>query len=126
MQLYVSHFKFYNFLKVGGSTSILGDPTGRTKKREYQSLEQYASNSSLIEHNLNQIIHNYWTQIVPALSISGKLGSVNVVNNSDWLTHKNVVDVSCEVLPHFKLSELLEKERLVHPLYIYLLFDLLK
>ncbi|CAH8498544.1 unnamed protein product [Schistosoma intercalatum] len=95
---------------VGGSTSILGDPTGRTKKREYQSLEQYASNSSLIEHNLNQIIHNYWTQIVPALSISGKLGSVNVVNNSDWLTHKNVVDVLCEVLPHFKLSELLEKE----------------
>uniref|UniRef100_A0A3Q0KTF4 Tyrosine--tRNA ligase n=1 Tax=Schistosoma mansoni TaxID=6183 RepID=A0A3Q0KTF4_SCHMA len=95
---------------VGGSTGILGDPSGRIKKRDYQSLGQYASNSTLIEHSLDKIIYNYWTHIVPALPISGKLGSVHVVNNSDWLTHKKVMDVSCEVLPHFKLSELLEKE----------------
>ncbi|CAH8483397.1 unnamed protein product [Schistosoma turkestanicum] len=95
---------------VGGSTSILGDPSGRTKKRDYQSLEQYISNSTHIEHNLNQIFHNYWTQIVPSIPISGKLGSVHVVNNADWLAHKKVMDVSCEVLTHFKLSELLEKE----------------
>ncbi|KAH8859659.1 Tyrosine--tRNA ligase, mitochondrial [Schistosoma japonicum] len=95
---------------VGGSTSVLGDPSGRTRKRDYQSLEQYISNSNNLEQNLKQIIDNYWTQVVPAISVSGKLGSVEVVNNADWLTNDKMMDISRNVLPHFKLSELLEKE----------------
>ncbi|KAH8859661.1 Tyrosine--tRNA ligase, mitochondrial [Schistosoma japonicum] len=107
---YVSNCKSYIFRKVGGSTSVLGDPSGRTRKRDYQSLEQYISNSNNLEQNLKQIIDNYWTQVVPAISVSGKLGSVEVVNNADWLTNDKMMDISRNVLPHFKLSELLEKE----------------
>ncbi|CAH8498298.1 unnamed protein product [Heterobilharzia americana] len=95
---------------IGGCTCVLGDPSGRIKKRDYQSSDQYASNSTFIEQNLVQIFSNYQAQIAPRISSSENLGSIHIVNNRDWLSNVTMIDLLLKFLPFFKLPELLEKE----------------
>ena len=82
---------------VGGGTTMVGDPTGRTELREMLSLEKIEENARRIKEQLS-----------PFLDFSG--GRALMLNNADWLLKLNYVEFLRDVGAHFSVNRMLTAE----------------
>lgn len=81
-------------LLIGGATSMVGDPTGKSDMRKMLTREQ-------VEHNLNE---------VKTLASHFVLPGTEIVNNADWMNKFTYVDFMRAVCVHFNVSTMLASE----------------
>ncbi len=82
---------------IGGGTAMVGDPSGRTDMRQMMTNET-------IQHN----VECFQKQMSRFIDFSD--GKAMIVNNADWLTDLNYVEVLREIGPHFSVNRMLTAE----------------
>jgi tyrosyl-tRNA synthetase len=82
---------------VGGGTTMVGDPTGKTEMRQMLSKEQIAKNQEGIKAQLGRY-----------LEFSD--GRALMVNNADWLLQLGYIDFLREIGRHFSVNQMLQHE----------------
>ena len=82
---------------VGGGTSMVGDPSGKTEARPILSKEEIAANQETIRAQLSRF-----------LDFEG--GRAIMLNNADWLAPLNYIDFLREIGRHFSVNEMLAAE----------------
>lgn len=81
-------------LLIGGATSMIGDPTGKSDMRKMLTKEQ-------VEHNLAE---------VRELARHFVLPETEIVNNADWMDKFSYIDFMRTVCVHFNVSIMLTSE----------------
>ena len=79
---------------LGGGTTMVGDPTGKTDMRKMLTQEQ-------IQHNADE----FKKQMSKFIDFSE--GKAIMANNADWLLGLNYVDFLREIGVHFSVNKLL-------------------
>ncbi len=82
---------------IGGGTTMIGDPSGRTDMRKM-----------LTRENINHNAECFKRQMEKFIDFSD--GKALMVNNADWLLDLNYVDLLREVGPHFSVNNMLRAE----------------
>lgn len=82
---------------LGGGTTMVGDPTGKTDMRKMLTHEQ-------IQHNADR----FKEQMSKFLDFSE--GKAMMVNNAEWLLHLNYLEFLREIGVHFSVNKMLTAE----------------
>lgn len=82
---------------LGGGTTRIGDPTGRTEARRILSIETINSNAASIRGQIERFLD------------FGPDGAI-MVNNADWLADLNYIDFLREIGVHFSVNRMLSFE----------------
>ena len=82
---------------IGGGTTMIGDPSGRTDMRKMLTLEDINHNAECFRRQMERFI-------------DFSDGKAIMVNNADWLLDLNYVDLLREVGPHFSVNNMLRAE----------------
>lgn len=82
---------------VGGGTTLVGDPSGKTEMRRIMSREEIDQNAEGIKAQL-------------ARFIDFDEGKALMVNNADWLVDLNYIDFLRDVGRHFSVNRMLAAE----------------
>ena len=82
---------------IGGGTTMIGDPSGRTDMRRMLTKEDIDYNASCFKKQMERFIE------------FGE-GKAMMMNNADWLLGLNYVEVLREVGPHFSVNNMLRAE----------------
>ena len=82
---------------LGGGTGLIGDPSGKTDMRKMLTKEQ-------IQHNIDC----FKVQMSRFIDFSD--GKALMVNNADWLTKLNYIELLREAGPHFTVNRMLAAE----------------
>jgi tyrosyl-tRNA synthetase len=85
-------------LLVGGGTSMIGDPSGKSIERPLLTPEQVADNAARIRKQLEGY-----------LSFEGPTGAI-VVNNADWLGRLTLIAFLRDIGKHFSVNVMINKE----------------
>ena len=82
---------------LGGGTTMVGDPSGRTDLRSLMTKEQIQYNGDCFKKQISKFIDFSDDKAI-------------MVNNSEWLLDLNYVEVLREVGPHFSVNRMLSAE----------------
>ena len=82
---------------IGGGTAMIGDPSGRTDMRQMMTVETINHNVECFKKQMSRFIE------------SGE-GKAMLVNNADWLTDLNYMEVLRDIGPHFTVNRMLAAE----------------
>ncbi len=82
---------------IGGGTAMIGDPSGRTDMRQMMTPETIQHNCDCFKKQMSRFI-------------DFSDGKALMVNNADWLTDLNYIDVLREVGAHFSVNRMLTAE----------------
>ena len=82
---------------IGGGTSMIGDPSGRTDMRQMMTPETIQHNVDCFKKQMSRFID------------FGE-GKAMLVNNADWLMDLNYIDVLRDVGAHFSVNRMLTAE----------------
>jgi tyrosyl-tRNA synthetase len=82
---------------VGGGTTLVGDPSGKTEIRPIMTREQIDQNAESIKKQLSRFL-------------DFEKGRALMVNNADWLTKLNYIDFLREIGRHFSVNRMLTAE----------------
>ncbi len=82
---------------IGGGTTMIGDPSGRTDMRKMLTREDIDHNAECFRRQMERFIE------------FGE-GKAQMVNNADWLMNLNYIDFLREVGPHFSVNNMLRAE----------------
>ena len=82
---------------VGGGTTMVGDPSGRSDMRQMMTPEQINHNCECFKKQMSKFIDFSEDKAILA-------------NNADWLLDLNYVDVLREIGPHFSVNRMLTFE----------------
>ena len=82
---------------VGGGTTMVGDPSGRTEMRQMLSAEAIQANVDRLHAQLNRYLHFDEGQAIAA-------------NNADWLLELNYITFLREIGRHFSVNRMLAAE----------------
>jgi tyrosyl-tRNA synthetase len=82
---------------LGGGTTMVGDPSGKTEMRQMLTREQIVANGEKIREQLARF-----------LDFDG--GRAVIVDNAEWLLHLNYVDFLRDVGRHFSVNRMLAAE----------------
>lgn len=82
---------------VGGGTTMVGDPTGKTDMRKMLTLEEIQENAEKFKKQLSRFI-------------DFDNGKALMVDNADWLLKLNYVDFLREIGVHFSVNRMLTAE----------------
>jgi len=82
---------------VGGGTTMVGDPSGKTEMRQMLDEEQIRANGRAIHAQLNRYLHLDQGQAIS-------------VDNADWLLSLNYVQFLREIGVHFSVNRMLAAE----------------
>ena len=83
------------FLVMGGGTSLVGDPGGKTEERQLMSRETVQSNIAGVEKQVTNLF-------------SGK--NFTMVDNYDWLADLKYLEFLRDVGKHFSMTELFQRD----------------
>jgi tyrosyl-tRNA synthetase len=87
---------------VGGGTSMIGDPSGKTEMRKMLTVEQIAHNAECIKKQLSTVVD--FSGTVPGVT------KARMVNNYDWLGPLNYLEFLRDVGKHFSVNRMLSFE----------------
>ena len=87
---------------VGGGTSMIGDPSGKSEMRKMLTIEQIASNADSIKKQLSSV--------VDFSGDNSHIGKAVMVNNYDWLGPLNYLEFLRDVGKHFSVNKMLSFE----------------
>jgi tyrosyl-tRNA synthetase len=82
---------------VGGGTTMVGDPTGKTEARVMMTLEQIRTNQEAIKGQLAQYLDFSEDRAI-------------MLNNADWLLKLGYIDFLREIGRHFSVNQILQHE----------------
>ena len=82
---------------IGGGTTLVGDPSGRTDMRKMLTIEDINHNAECFKRQMERFI-----EFGP--------GKAQMVNNADWLLKLNYVELLREVGTHFSVNNMLRAE----------------
>lgn len=82
---------------IGGGTTMVGDPSGKTEMRKMLSPKQIEANGACILEQLKRYI-----------SLDGQNGLF--LNNTDWLLSLNYIDFLRDIGRHFRVNEMIKSE----------------
>ena len=82
---------------IGGGTTMIGDPSGRTDMRKMLTREDINHNAECFKRQMEKFI-------------DFSDGKALMVNNADWLLDLNYVDLLREIGPHFSVNKMLRAE----------------
>ncbi|MEW6669710.1 MAG: tyrosine--tRNA ligase [Thermodesulfobacteriota bacterium] len=82
---------------VGGGTTLVGDPSGKTEMRPIMSRQEIDRNAESLKEQLSRFI-------------DFGAGKALMVNNADWLTQLNYIDFLREIGRHFSVNRMLAAE----------------
>lgn len=82
---------------IGGGTTLVGDPSGRTDMRKMLTIEDINYNAECFRRQMERFI-----EFGP--------GKAKMVNNADWLLKLNYVELLREVGTHFSVNNMLRAE----------------
>ncbi len=82
---------------IGGGTTMIGDPSGRTDMRKMLTREDINHNAECFRRQMEKFI-------------DFSEGKALMVNNADWLLDLNYVELLREVGPHFSVNNMLRAE----------------
>ncbi|MBQ0135874.1 MAG: tyrosine--tRNA ligase [Oscillospiraceae bacterium] len=82
---------------IGGGTTMIGDPSGRTDMRKMLTKEDIQHNAECFKRQMERFI-----EFGP--------GKAEMVNNADWLLNLNYVELLREVGPCFSVNNMLRAE----------------
>ena len=82
---------------IGGGTTMIGDPSGRTDMRKMLTREDIEHNAACFKRQMERFI-------------DFSDGKAIMVNNADWLLDLNYVELLREVGPHFSVNNMLRAE----------------
>ena len=109
VSLHVGHFMALCLMKrlqmagnkpialIGGGTAMIGDPSGRTDMRQMMTVETINHNVECFKKQMSRFIE------------FGE-GKAMLVNNADWLTDLNYMEVLRDIGPHFTVNRMLAAE----------------
>jgi tyrosyl-tRNA synthetase len=83
----------------GGSTGLIGDPSGKTKERQLLTHEQVEANLEGIKEQLSRF-----------LDFNANENPARIVNNAEWLAPITMMEFLRDVGKHFTVNNLLAKE----------------
>ena len=84
---------------VGGSTGMIGDPSGKSQERVLLSREQIDANLAGIRKQLSRFLH-----------FDSSSSAARIVNNADWLATIDLMSFLRDTGKHFTVNYLLQKE----------------
>lgn len=98
------------FAIVGGATGMIGDPSGRTSERELQSIDVIESNVRAIREQITQFLlrSNDEATLEENQSRLDREAHVEVLNNADWLSTMNMVQMLRDIGKHFHVNSMLK------------------
>ncbi len=82
---------------VGGGTTLVGDPTGRTELRKMLTMQQIDANAAKIKGQLEHF-----------LVLDGEKGIM--LNNAEWLTKLNYLEFLRDIGRHFSVNRMIAAE----------------
>ena len=82
---------------IGGGTTMIGDPSGRTDMRKMLTREDIEHNAACFKRQMERFI-------------DFSEGKALMVNNADWLMDLNYIDVLRDVGAHFSVNRMLTAE----------------
>lgn len=82
---------------IGGGTTMIGDPSGKSDMRKMMTIEQINNNAEKFKSQLSKLI-------------DFSEGKALMVNNADWLLKLNYVEFLREVGVHFSVNRMLSAE----------------
>jgi tyrosyl-tRNA synthetase len=82
---------------VGGGTTMVGDPSGKTEMRQMLSREAIEANARKIHAQLNHYLHS-------------DANPATFVNNADWLLELNYITFLRDIGRHFSVNRMLTAE----------------
>jgi tyrosyl-tRNA synthetase len=82
---------------MGGGTTLVGDPSGKTEMRQLMSREEIEQNAKGIKEQLSRV-----------LDFSG--GKALLLNNADWLVDLNYIAFLRDIGRHFSVNRMLAAE----------------
>lgn len=82
---------------IGGGTTLIGDPSGKTEMRKMLTKEQIETNGQSILEQLRRFV-----------DLSGNNGLF--LNNADWLLKLGYIEFLRDIGRHFKVNEMLRSE----------------
>jgi len=82
---------------IGGGTTLIGDPSGRTDMRKMLTREDINHNAECFKRQMERFI-------------DFSDGKALMVNNADWLLDLNYIQFLREVGPHFSVNNMLRAE----------------
>ncbi len=82
---------------IGGGTAMIGDPSGRSDMRQMMTAETIQHNCDCFKKQMERFI-------------DFSDGKALMVNNADWLTDLNYIEVLRDVGPHFSVNRMLAAE----------------
>src|SRR6266536_654766 len=82
---------------VGGGTTMVGDPTGKTQMRQMLSLDEIGRNQDAIKGQLSRFL-------------DFDNGRALMLNNADWLLKLGYVEFLREIGRHFSVNQMLQHE----------------
>lgn len=88
---------------VGGGTSLIGDPSGKSEMRQMLTIEQIRENSSSIKDQLGTVVD------FTSKGEDGK-GEAKMLNNYDWLGGLNYIEFLRDIGKHFSVNRMLTFE----------------
>ena len=82
---------------IGGGTTMIGDPSGRTDMRKMLTIDDINHNAACFKAQMERFI-------------DFSEGKAMLINNADWLLSLNYVELLREVGPHFSVNNMLRAE----------------
>ncbi|MBN2030511.1 tyrosine--tRNA ligase [bacterium] len=82
---------------LGGGTTLVGDPSGKTEMRQMLSLEQIKASGEKIKKQFSQYL-------------SFEKGQALLLNNADWLVPLNYIEFLRDIGRHFSVNRMLTVE----------------
>lgn len=82
---------------IGGGTTMIGDPSGRTDMRKMLTIEDIRHNAACFKRQMERFIEFGEDKAL-------------MVNNADWLLNLNYVELLRDVGPHFSVNNMLRAE----------------
>ena len=82
---------------VGGGTSRIGDPSGKTEMRKMLSYDELDKNAASIQKQIEKFL-------------AEDVENVRFVNNKDWLADLNYIDFLRDIGSHFSVNKMLSFE----------------
>lgn len=79
---------------IGGGTTMVGDPSGRTDMRKMMTQEEIAANAERFKHQIGKFV-------------DFSNGRALMVNNADWLLPLNYIEFLRDVGVHFSVNRML-------------------
>ncbi|MDI9336139.1 MAG: tyrosine--tRNA ligase [Gammaproteobacteria bacterium] len=83
----------------GGSTGLIGDPSGKSQERILQSAESVRERALLIQNQLKTL-----------LPIGDNIGKITFVNNLDWTENISAIQFLRDIGKHFSMNYMLSKD----------------